>query len=69
MKFSKGTGSSEIFKIIADKEIPDSQFHQEQKQNKSASIRTKEELYYYYIFREKYPHKSTLSLIGRSHSI
>ena len=51
-KFSAGAGSMEILKEYAEKKITDSDF----KKEKNNRVRTKEELLYYRMFRERFPY-------------
>ncbi|MFH1073510.1 MAG: asparagine synthase B [Candidatus Firestonebacteria bacterium] len=51
-KFSAGAGSMEILKEYAEEKITDSDF----KKEKNNRVRTKEELLYYRLFRERFPY-------------
>ena len=68
-KFSKGAGSSHIISEKADKEISDAEFEEECLLNNGLRLRSKEELYYYRIFKEHFPAETAVNLIGRSRSI
>ena len=52
-KFSDGAGSMELLKEYAEKKITDSDF----KKENNSRVRTKEELLYYRIFKERLPDK------------
>jgi asparagine synthase (glutamine-hydrolysing) len=70
-KFAEGAGSAHIFQQIANVEISDEQFYQD-KQNILEEIghhiSSKEELYYYKIFRRFFK-ASTVRLVGFSRSL
>jgi len=68
-KFSKGAGSSHIISEKAEKEISNAEFEEERLLNNGLKLRSKEELYYYRIFKEHFPAESAVNLIGRSRSI
>ena len=65
-KFFKGTGSSDILKEYAEEKISDEEFQRERYLDDGLILRSKEELYYYKIFKEFFPHKSILDTIGRT---
>jgi asparagine synthase (glutamine-hydrolysing) len=70
-KFSRGAGSAHIFEQIADYEISTAQFTLEQQEifeETGHLIRSKEELYYYRIFRESFK-ASVTHLVGFSRSL
>jgi asparagine synthase (glutamine-hydrolysing) len=60
-KFSDGAGSIEVFKKIAEDQITDADF----KKENNSKVRTKEELFYYRIFKKFYP-DSILNCIGKT---
>ena len=68
-KFSKGAGSSHIMAEKAEKEISTEEFEKERMLKSGLRIRTKEELYYYRVFKKHFPQERTANLIGRSRSI
>ncbi|WP_325224675.1 asparagine synthase-related protein [Schnuerera sp.] len=65
-KFFKGTGSSDILKEFAEQMISDEEFEHQKYLEDGFILRSKEELYYYKIFKEYFPHKSILDTIGRT---
>ena len=60
-KFSAGAGSMEILKEYAESKISDSDFQKE----KNNRVRTKEELLYYRLFRERFP-ASVIQCFGKT---
>lgn len=68
-KFSKGCGSAEVVKQLAEAQISDAEFEREKYGCDAIKLKSKEELYYYRIFREFYDPKSIISTIGRSRSL
>jgi len=70
-KFAEGAGSAGVFEQIAEYEINDAQFVIEAariQRNDSHAIRSKEELYYYNLFRRFYD-ASVVPLVGFSRSL
>ncbi|NJL54985.1 asparagine synthetase B, partial [bacterium] len=70
-KFAEGAGSAHIFQQIASAEITDEQFQREEWQIRDETghrIRSKEELYYYRVFRRFFK-ASTIPLVGFSRSL
>lgn len=65
-KFSDGAGSIKIVKNIVEGKISDTEFETERNNNKDVFIRTKEELFYYNIFKKYYSHLSVVNCIGRT---
>ena len=68
-KFSRGAGSSHIMAEKAEKEISMEEFEKERMLKSGLRIRTKEELYYYRVFKKHFPKERMANLIGRSRSI
>lgn len=68
-KFSKGCGSAEVVKQLAEAQISDAEFEGEKYDCDAIKLKSKEELYYYRIFREFYDPNSMISAIGRSRSL
>ncbi len=62
-QFDQGSGSAEMLEQVAEKEIDEITF-QEESSAAPVPVRSKEELYYYRIFRNYFPEK-VLSLVGR----
>lgn len=54
-KFSRGAGSALVFESIAEREISDSEFERERHLPTGLVLRSKEELYYYRIWRRYFP--------------
>jgi asparagine synthase (glutamine-hydrolysing) len=70
-KFSQGAGSAHVFEHLADEQISERQFALESQQvfqETGHRIRSKEELYYYRIFRDFFD-SSVISLVGFSRSL
>jgi len=68
-KFAIGSGLGDKLAELAEGEISEAEFAREREVGDGVSLRSKEELYYYRIFREQYPAKRLLALIGRSRSV
>ncbi len=54
-KFSRGAGSALVFEQIAEREISDREFARERHLPTGLTLRSKEELYYYRIWRRYFP--------------
>jgi asparagine synthase (glutamine-hydrolysing) len=54
-KFSRGAGSALVFEQIAEREISDREFERERHLPNSITLRSKEELYYYRIWKRFFP--------------
>lgn len=54
-KFSRGAGSALVFEQIAEREISDREFERERALSDTLTLRSKEELYYYRIWRRYFP--------------
>jgi asparagine synthase (glutamine-hydrolysing) len=70
-KFAEGARSSRIFARLAGSEITDEQFRQEVGEvfeETGHNIRSKEELYYYRVYRRFFK-ASTIPLVGFSRSL
>lgn len=65
-KFWEGAGVREIFYAYAEKKISDSDFKYERKLMNGWILNTKEELFYYKIFRDFFGSKTNLSWMGRT---
>lgn len=61
-KFSAGAGSMETVKTIVEQNMSDQEFNKE----KNGLVRTKEELYYYDIFKQHFSHPAIPQCIGRT---
>ncbi|OIO03711.1 asparagine synthetase B [Candidatus Desantisbacteria bacterium CG_4_10_14_0_8_um_filter_48_22] len=65
-KFSQGSGSYEMMEKAANTQISDKEFEKERIIDNSLTLRNKEELLYYRIFKKFFPSDSALRVIGRS---
>jgi asparagine synthase (glutamine-hydrolysing) len=54
-KFSRGAGSALVFEQIAEREISEREFKRERTLTNGYQLRSKEELYYYRIWRRHFP--------------
>jgi asparagine synthase (glutamine-hydrolysing) len=68
MKFAAGAGLGDRLEEYASREITDNEFKQEREIADGEFLRSKEELFYYRLFREIYP-QELLPLVGRSRSV
>ena len=68
-KFSHGAGSYDQMMEFAQQQIPDREFVRFKEENPKLHLRSKEELYYYYIFREQFGTRIPVNLIGRTRTI
>jgi asparagine synthase (glutamine-hydrolysing) len=68
-KFAIGSGLGDRLARLADHAISDAAFAREQEIADGQLLRSKEELYYYRIFRQLYPRQDMLPLVGRSRSV
>lgn len=70
-KFSKGAGSAHVFAQLANAEIAEAEFAAETRRildETGCAVKSKEELYYYRIFRDHFK-PSVTRLVGRSRSL
>lgn len=68
-KFAIGSGLGDRLARFAEEQLSDAEFHRERRIADGMELRSKEELYYYRIFRQQYPADTFLPLIGRSRSV
>lgn len=68
-KFSAGAGSMDMLALHADEKISDAELHQHNRLPDVPSIRSKEELLYYYIFQDVFGNNISLDAIGITRSI
>jgi asparagine synthase (glutamine-hydrolysing) len=54
-KFSRGAGSALVFEEIAERDISDLEFARERRRSDTLELRSKEELYYYRLWRLDFP--------------
>jgi asparagine synthase (glutamine-hydrolysing) len=67
--FADGSGSSEVFKQIAEAEISDKEFEVERKINSECELGSKEDLFYYRIFKEYFGNENVLHAVGKSRTM
>jgi len=63
-KFSDGAGSMNLMAAMAEKLVSDREFEMRGKLRGGKSVRTKEEMLYYEIFRRHFPSESAISSVG-----
>lgn len=68
-KFSHGAGSRDLLARHAAAQISDKKFKAAQKQYPQAGLRSKEELFYYQIFREQFGDRIPAPAVGRTRSV
>lgn len=68
-KFSQGAGSMNLLAEYADSKITDAMFSAAQVEYASASLRSKEELLYFRIFREQFGERLDPESVGRTRSV
>lgn len=68
-KFSKGAGSSHIIGEKVEEEISDARFEKECLLSSGLRLRSKEELYYYRVFKRYFESERVIKCIGMSRSI
>jgi asparagine synthase (glutamine-hydrolysing) len=68
-KFSHGTGSRDLLAHHANGQISDKEFTEAREQYPQANLRSKEELFYYRIFREQFGERIPPQTVGRTRSV
>jgi asparagine synthase (glutamine-hydrolysing) len=68
-KFWEGAGVEELISDFVSTQIKDSEFNAERKLNNGWTLRTKEELYYYRIFKEHFGELENLEWMGRTKQV
>ncbi len=68
-KFFKGSNITDLLKNYTKQVIADEEYQQEKEIAEDFVLRSKEELYYYRVFQNYYPHQSILNTIGRTRTI
>lgn len=68
-KFSDGAGSMDMLSEFANERISDREFAEAQENHEGAKLRSKEELYYFRIFRDWFGDTFKPSNIGRTRSV
>jgi asparagine synthase (glutamine-hydrolysing) len=68
-KFAIGSGLGDKLARFAEDQITDSQFAREREVGDGVLLRSKEELFYYRVFRTQYSRDDVLPLVGRSRSV
>lgn len=69
MKFFEGAGSQDLLARRAEESITDEEFDKERFPAPGFTLRSKEELMYYRIYREYFPYRMLLDTIGRTRTI
>lgn len=64
-EFSQGAGSADLMVQVAAAGISDEEFAAESRVTPGVTLRSKEELYYYRLFKEFYPRPELARLVGR----
>ncbi|MGQ9477333.1 MAG: asparagine synthase-related protein [Candidatus Bipolaricaulia bacterium] len=65
-KFWSGAGVADRLAEVAEARIPDEEFLQEREIAPGFALNSKEELLYWRIFREQFPHRTLLRCLGRT---
>ena len=68
-KFAAGSGLGNHMADLAERNISDAEFIRSQEIADGMFLRSKEELWYYQIFKQMYPRDDLLPLVGRSRSV
>ncbi len=68
-KFAIGSGLGDNLARFAETQISDEEFMRAREVDEGITLRSKEELFYYRIFREQYPAEHLAPLVGRSRSV
>jgi len=63
-QFARGSGSDDLLTKYADNHISDTLYEKERGRNPEATIRCKEELMYYQIFKKHFNHPSAVKTVG-----
>jgi len=65
-KFAEGTGSADLVRREADRQLTDAEFTSLREEARPLALRTKEEAYCYRLFRERFPKEGALQCLGRT---
>ncbi len=65
-KFAEGTGSVDVVRRHAERELTDAEFERLRGEARPLALRTKEEAYCYRLFRERFPKEVALECLGRT---
>ena len=65
-KFAEGTGSADVIRREADREMTDAEFERIRREARPIELRTKEEAYCYRLFREDFPKEVAVECRGRT---
>lgn len=68
-KFAIGTGTADVLREWAASQVSDSDYARHRRLPGGFEIKSKEEMYYYRIFREFFPVEAVLPTMGRSRSL
>lgn len=63
-EFSQGAGSAGVVEAVAEQEVSDADFVREREPFPGCHLVSKEELYYYRIFREFFPQRAAMETVG-----
>lgn len=63
-EFSQGAGSAGVIETVAEQEVSDADFEREREPFPGCRLVSKEELYYYRIFREFFPQRAAMETVG-----
>lgn len=68
-KFFDGAGSGNLLERYTEEKITDEEFYHEREIQKGLTLRSKEELFYYKIFKDFFPNTSALETVGFTETI
>jgi len=69
LKFAAGAGLGDALAKFAERQISDTEFARQRQVESGIVLNSKEELLYYRLFRQAYPDRDLLHLVGRSRSV
>lgn len=64
-QFGVGTGTENVMQKFIDNEIPDEEYHRANEGEENIEFKSKEEYYYYKIFKKYYPGRAALKTVNR----
>jgi asparagine synthase (glutamine-hydrolysing) len=64
-EFARGAGSIDMMVARAEELISDEMFSRERRTVEGLTLRSKEELYYYRLFKEHFPRPDLTGIVGR----
>lgn len=68
-KFAIGTGISDVLKRLAEENVSMAEYGRERRLDNGFEIKSREEYYYYKVFRRFFPAEQVTSVMGRSRSL